>query len=219
MRVNDDDDDIPLWFLAINENDMGALHASITDDNINEEFTDPSCIVWSPLIKAIRDTCKDAVVWLLSRGANPSLPISDGDTPLFAAYEEEEHLKPMPIFDLLLNAGAKDVRCAKTYLYTTSPTSATQLMVSAWAARNNERRAMQIRRMIHSAGGADMLKDIINLPQWVEDVLEARKRCTRAATIVLGLQRFKRTNVVCVQMARLLARSVLQTRGDEGWEE
>jgi hypothetical protein len=206
-------DDIPQWFLAINADDIVSLQAAITDANLNEEYICPSNAAWSPLIKAIRDEHTEAIIWLIRRGADLSRALADGDTPLCAAFEE--YGSTSTVFSFILDAGAKDVCIIKTYQRVSSPDSATHMIIKAPCTNHSK---ILIRRMIHSANGTAVLKGVPKLPPWVVRMLEARERCTQAATIVVGLRRFRRTNVVCMEMARLLARYVMQTRGDEDWE-
>lgn len=183
--------------LALRTDDATLLSASFPIEKINNK----NGFGQTPLFYACTLGSHDCVRWLLENGANADVMCPNTgvmETPLYTACH---HARNYQCVDLLLGLG-------RAYI---TP----GIMVDAI---HKDRREMT--RLLLSYGGSVRVSCWKPAPPWWTELLQARERCRRAAVVLLGIRRLRRSAVLKtngMDVIRLVARHVWRTQLLEKW--
>jgi hypothetical protein len=175
--------------------DLQQLRVAVTVDNVNDNSDRVfQAAAWGGNI--------DCVKFCLEMGANVNSRAKNGKSPLYYATLRGH----VEVVRILLDAGAtveeRSLHCAICYNY------------------------KDIARLLIGRG-AQVTKELLDdeglpaaVPDWFTTIVSSRLACRSAATIIVGIHKYRRTNVTGnndINVLRLTSKHIWSTRMDDGW--
>jgi hypothetical protein len=182
---------------ALRTDDVAMLGASFTLEKINKK----NGFGQTPLYFACSKGSFRCVRWLLENGADANIECGNGfslETPLFAAAHT-----------------ARSYECVNLMLRIGRARISDGVMLEAI---HDDRREMT--RLLLSYGGSVRVRPWSPTPPWWTELLYARKRCRRAAVVLVGIRRLRQSAVLAsngMDAIRLVAMHVWRTQLFEKW--